>query len=140
MKNSILISIIVFVFIAGVFTGYLSNEFTESKNFVNEYFAPIELFIGTWTAMDESNNASNPMTAYYSWSFYENQTGLFAIEFVNETKTTPIEAWRTYKVTNDSLIVYLPGETIQIYDFSFSNQNQKLTLTRENIPLTFTKS
>jgi hypothetical protein len=141
MKNSMLIFLIAIVFLVGFLSGYLIHGITVKEPTINTNnpYGPVELFFGSWSANEESENQSNQMKASYLWSFYQNQSAHLVTEFENETMYDTLEAWRIYRVTNESLVLYSSIGEPQFYGYSFSDQNQKLTLDSEKGSLTFSK-
>lgn len=141
MKNSMLIALITVVFLVGIFTGYAAHELMspEPTTYTDSPYGPVELFFGSWSASEQSDNESNQVKASYLWSFYQNQSAHLITEFENETMYDTLKAWRVYRVTNESLVLYSSAGEPQFYGYSFSDQNQKLTLTSEKGSLTFTK-
>lgn len=141
MKNSLIFVSIAVVFLFGVIMGYVIHEVMIPLPIsnTNTNYGPIELFLGSWSASEMSDNESNQMEISYMWSFYQNQSSHLITEFQNGTLDNTLDAWRIYIVTNNSLtICSSQGKPIS-YEYSFSDNNQKLTLTSNNIPLTFTK-
>lgn len=154
MDSTKLGMIIAVVFIVGFASGMLSQQlfFTSSMNNSDESNnnqnasddtsdQDISQFIGSWSASEESHNASEPGTVYYDWSFYNNGTIHMVMTAENSTaETTFIDQWQEFTVVSDELLqIKSPFGNWLDYTYSFSNDGEELTLTSNGVPLVFTK-
>ena len=96
-------------------------------------------FIGTWMASEESHDKNHPGTMYYTWSFYKNDTVLIETRLVNETFNESIASWNEFQLKDEKLIFEVPQGSPIEYTYSFSEDKNELTLTKNNISITFTK-
>lgn len=154
-------AIIVVVFIVGFASGMLSQQLFFTSSIIdsdesndnsdesnnnqdgsdNTTDQDISPFIGSWSASEQSHNASEPGTVYYDWSFYNNETIHMEMTAVNATEeTTFIDQWQDFTVVSDELMQIKSPLGIWLdYTYSFSNDGEELTLTSNDVPLVFTK-
>lgn len=131
-KNNISI---VAIFIVAIFFCIGFSGCNDNKN------VSTNDFIGTWTAIEEADNEQGQLlaTAYYTWAFYENNSVYTETRFVNETLNETRSSWDQYQVTEDKLIrIVSEGDNVE-FDYSFSADKKKLTLSQGNASLTFDK-
>ena len=143
MNKIKLIGTMIIIFIVGFAVGMVSEKVLNEKynDESNDYLSDIDNFLGTWSALEYSQNESQNNVIYYTWSFYENRTVHLVMDAENETfNKTIVDTWRGFDVSENELEIETPDGSVLQYAFSFSDDKNELTLSKDGKPMVFQKS